>query len=354
MTDTLKLFDADAYLTEFDGEVAECTPCKEGYALVLDQTAFFPEEGGQTADEGYLCILSDASLHSADADENPSLNKESDAALMQERQIPVKDVQIRDNVISHIVDTPLEAGTKVHGVIDFQVRYDKMQQHSGEHIFSGTVHQKFGYDNVGFRLSSNVVTMDFNGPMTPEQATEVEQFVNQVIWENIPIECWYPEKAELDALEYRSKKELEGAVRLVRIGAYDLCACCAPHVHRTGEIGLLKITGFQNYKGGVRISINCGKRALSDYHEKQASVSAISGLLSAKQEEVTAAVERLLEENGAWKQKYNQLLSTLLSRRIGELDAHLENVVLFEDTFDPVVSRNAVNEMTARFSGYCG
>ncbi|MCR5032503.1 MAG: alanyl-tRNA editing protein [Lachnospiraceae bacterium] len=328
MTETLKLYDEDAYRQEFSATVLSCEEGKDGYALILDQTVFFPEEGGQSADTGYLC------------------------AEGSTEQVQVKDVQIRDNVITHILEAPLAVGTKVVGHIDFAARYDKMQQHSGEHIFSGTVHRLFGYDNVGFRLSDHIVTMDFNGPLSPEQVAEVEEAVNRVIWENVPIVCRYVPKEELDRLEYRSKKELAGPVRLVQIASYDLCACCAPHVYTTGEIGLLKVTSLQNYKGGVRISICCGNRALQDYREKQESVTAVSNLLSAKPEEIGDAVSRLLEENGAWKQRYNVLMGKMLSDQIDSMDPAPENAILFEETFDPVVTRNAVNRMTERFSGY--
>ncbi len=327
MTTTLRLFDKDAYLQEFEAQVISCKEGEKGYEIILDQTAFFPEEGGQTSDTG---------------------------TLFADKEIRVTDVQIREDVITHITDGPIPEGTKVTGRIDFEARYDKMQQHSGEHIFSGTVHRLFHYDNVGFHLSDSVVTMDFNGPLTPDEVTQIEDEVNRVIWEDVPIKTWYPEKEELDQLDYRSKKELTGAVRLVKIGPYDLCACCAPHVHTTGEIGLCKVVQLQNYKGGVRITICCGKRSLTDYRIKQDSVNAISNQLSAKPAEVSEACARILEECGIWKQRYNQLLGKLLSLEIEKLPADAENVLLWEETFDPVVSRNAVNEMMARFSGYCG
>ena len=264
MTETIKLYDMDAYATEFEADIISCEPNKaddKRFDIILNQTLFFPEEGGQSPDMGIL------------------------------GGYRVVDVQIKNGVITHTVDTSagdccevekkaeLAAGVHVQGKIDWQHRFYNMQQHSGEHIFSGIVHRRFGFENVGFHLSDSVVTMDFSGVISPEDIAEVEHEVNVAISKNIPIEVTYPSRDELAQLEYRSKIEIEGQVRIVTVPGYDVCACCAPHVKRTGEIGMLKVMNYQNYKGGVRISILCGFRALEAFRQKCDIISELMGIL---------------------------------------------------------------------------
>ena len=196
-------------------------------------------------------------------------------------------------MITHSLKEPLAVGETVHGIIDWTHRFNNMQQHSGEHIFSGIVHSRFGYDNVGFHLSDNIVTMDFNGVLTTDEVREVETAVNEVIVKNLPVEITYPSKEELKTLDYRSKIEIEGQVRIVTIPGVDVCACCAPHVKKTGEIGMLNVQSLSNYKGGVRISILSGFRALEEERKKSQVISSISGTLSANQELLPELVEKL-------------------------------------------------------------
>ena len=200
--------------------------------MLLDQTAFFPEGGGQWPDLGTI------------------------------GEANVLDVHERAGEVEHLVDAPLAPGTRVHGQIDWERRFSVMQQHSGEHIFSGLVHARFGYDNVGFHIGSEAVTMDFNGGMTEEEAGEIELAANRIVYANVPIEHFIPDVETRKTLEYRSKKEIEGDLRIVRISGADTCACCGTHLHRTGEIGQIKLLGVQRYKSGVRVSILCGLRAL--------------------------------------------------------------------------------------------
>ena len=187
------------------------------------------------------------------------------------------------------------------GKIDWDMRFLKMQQHTGEHIVSGLVHAGFGYNNVGFHLGSEDCTMDFDGEITEEQLREIEWQANEAAVKNLEVQVSWPSKEELASLEYRSKIEIEGAVRIVTIPGYDVCACCAPHVKRTGEIGLIKLTNVQRYKGGVRVTMLCGFRALADYDAKEQHVKNISALLSAKEDKISQAAEHLKEECGRLK-----------------------------------------------------
>ena len=263
---TEKLYERDSELRTFEAEVLSCRPQGTHYAVVLDRTAFFPEGGGQPADQGEL------------------------------GGARVLDVHVAGGEILHYTDRALAVGERVRGEVDDARRREMTQQHSGEHIFSGLTHRLFGYDNVGFHIGRDAVTMDFNGPMTREDALKIERLANEVIWKNVPIEAFVPTPEELTHLEYRSKKEIDGDVRIVRIEGADCCACCGTHFARTGSIGQIKVTGIQNYKGGVRISILCGVRALAYEDAALETLREAAGLLNGKQEETAERVARLLSE----------------------------------------------------------
>ena len=183
----------------------------------------------------------------------------------------------------------------------WEERFMKMQQHTGEHIVSGLVHGKYGYNNVGFHLGSEDCTMDFNGELTEKDLLGIEREANRAVWENLEVQVLYPTEEELEKMEYRSKIEIEGQVRIVVIPGYDVCACCAPHVKYTGEIGVIKLTNVQRYKGGVRVTMLCGIRALLDYEKKQQEAGKISAMLCAKENEIAGAVSHLREECSALK-----------------------------------------------------
>lgn len=326
---TKKLYYEDAYATAFDATVLSCEEVSGGdsktlYQVILDQTLFFPEEGGQSPDKGAL----------------------GGAKVM--------DVQIKDEIITHTLDKPLEVGAVVHGELDWKHRFSNMQQHSGEHIFSGTVHRLYGYNNVGFHLSDNIVTMDFNGVLTEEDVAKVEHLVNEMIVKNLPITISYPTKEELKTIEYRSKIEIEGQVRIVTIGDVDVCACCAPHVRYTGEIGILKVMSLQNYKGGVRLSMLCGFRALEAFREKSGIINALTNSLTASQEVLPDRVEKLKASNQDYKYRLAAAKQKLMELKMAELPAEQENVILFEQDIENLVMRNAVNELTAKHAGICG
>ena len=282
---TEKLFYTDSHMQEFTAEVVSCRPCDNGYEAVLSRTAFFPEGGGQAADTGVI------------------------------DGIRVYDVQEKGEQIFH----ELEEGKTVTGQIDWDKRFSRMQQHSGEHIVSGIVHARFGYDNVGFHLNDELCTLDLSGPLTKEELREVENAANEAVFANVPVQISYPSKEKLKTLDYRSKIEIDGQVRIVTIPGYDVCACCAPHVYFTGEIGLIKLVQSQNYKGGIRITMLCGRRALKDYQQKEESVKAIMGSLSAKEELIAEAVERVKEE-------CTQLKSELAETRYQILEAQAEKI----------------------------
>lgn len=305
-----KLYYADSYTQSFDATVTTCTPTPQGRFLVaLDQTAFYPEGGGQPYDTGTLGGAN------------------------------VLEVHEKDGKILHTTDAPLKPGTAVTGRIDWGRRFSHMQNHSGEHILSGIIHRRFGYDNVGFHMGSDAVTVDFNGVITPEELLEVETAANRLIYENVPVITTYPSQEELRAMDYRSKKELSGEVRIVTIPEGDICACCGTHVKTTGAIGIIKTTGMINYKGGVRISMLCGKDALADYRKRQNQVTDISHLLSAKADAVTEAVAKLKAESSEKDMLINRLYQEIFAAKTESLPDSSEPLCLFEENLNPVQLR---------------
>ncbi len=333
---SVKLFDTDSHQRVFEGTVVSCEwdeRCK-AFGVILDQTAFFAEGGGQMADEGVLYVPGE--------DGKTVLN--------------VLHVKEQGEDAVHFVSKELRPGTKVRGEIDWEKRFDRMQQHSGEHIYSGLVYRAKGYHNVGFHLGEAITRLDFDGPLTEEEIRSFEREANRIIWENLPIRVTYPEKAMLDTLDYRSKKELTGAVRIVYVGEegqeVDCCACCAPHVKRTGEIGLLKIIHSENYKGGVRLLMVCGNRALQDYRIKQETLSALAQSMSTSEEKVASSVAKLTEEKGKLTEKAAQLAKELvrfkaeeLLERAGALEENSgKRVICWEETLlDQKAARDLVN-----------
>lgn len=318
---TNRLYYEDSHLTEFPAVVTACEQTKDYWKVSLDQTAFFPEGGGQAGDSGYL------------------------------NDVEVFDTHEKAGEIWHYTREPLEVGTEVKGILDWNKRFSRMQQHSGEHIVSGLIHARFGYDNVGFHLGEEEVTMDFNGPITREELAEIEAAANQVVFDNVPILISYPGKEELAILDYRSKIEIQGQVRIVTIPDVDICACCAPHVDRTGEIGLIKLTNVQAHRGGVRVNLLAGDRALGDYREKEASVKAISVLLSAKEALVADAVERLKQENFRLTGQLMTLNRALIRDKAAAVPEGSANPVFFEESLDADTGREFVNLLTARCTG---
>ena len=325
MGTTEKLYDKDSFLQEFQAAVVSCEQKDEKtYRVVLDKTAFFPEGGGQTGDIGWL------------------------------NDVEVIDTREKDGMIYHETKAPLEAGSEVSGKIDFAVRYDKMQQHTGEHILSGIVCSTYGYNNVGFHLSTEITTLDFDGELSADQVRELEIKANEMIHKNIPVQVKFPKKEELSTMEYRSKIEIEGQVRIVEIPGVDRCACCAPHVKMTGEVGLIKIVSCDRHRGGCRLTIVCGMRALKDYQQKQESVGKVSAALSAKPEKIAEAVAHLQEQQAKLREQLNHIQSMYLESKLEKIQPEETVVCIFEESLDSIAMRNFVNGAMERCDGVCG
>ena len=318
---TEKLFYNDVYKSEFNAMVLSCNKNGDRYDVILDKTLFYPEGGGQPSDTGAL------------------------------NGVKVLHVSEKGEEIIHELEAPLEEGVLAEGVIDWQKRYDNMQQHTGEHIFSGLVHKHFGYDNVGFHMGTDEVTVDFNGVLTQEQLDELEDEANQLIYDNVPVKVFYPSKEELEELDYRSKKELTGLVRIVEIPGGDICACCGTHVETTGEVGLIKLRTMINYKGGVRISMLCGRRALMDYRERLKDEIRISNLLSAKLALVPDAVEKMKNESQEKDLALGRLWQQLLEKKAESYPESTEVLAVFEEGLSPVQLRQLATMLYEKGKG---
>lgn len=319
---TEKLYYADAYLRDFTATVLSCEADKAAWRVTLDRTAFYPEGGGQGADHGSL----------------------GEAA--------VTDVHEKDGVVFHTCDKSVEIGSVVSCSIDWARRLDHMQQHSGEHILSGLICAAYGYDNVGFHLGADTVTIDFNGPLTEDQAADLERRANDYLRENHSISIAYPDPAQLEALSYRSKKELSGAVRIVTFPGADCCACCGTHVQSSGQVGLVKILSCQKFREGVRMEILSGARAFSYLSAVYEQGRLAGQALSVKPTEVFAAVERLKAEVAAEKQRVGAL-ETQLFAHIAQAHAGAGNVVLFQSGLSGDGLRRLADLVADQAGGRC-
>ena len=317
--ETEKLYYADPFLKEFTATVLDCQAGKNGYTVTLDRTAFYPEGGGQPADHGTL-----------------------DGAA-------VTDVHEKNGVIFHNVDRAVEIGKTVSGFIDWARRFDHMQQHSGEHICSGLICGRYGCDNVGFHMGTDIVTIDFNADIPWEELLEIEGQANRYIQEDHPIDIQFHRGAELDAIDYRSKKPLEGGVRIVAFPGADCCACCGTHVLRSGQVGLVKFLSVQKFREGVRIELLCGQRALDYLSRTWEQAKTIGQHLSVKPVDAAAAVERLEGELSALKMRCAGLEEAVFAGIAAE-QAGKGNVLLFQPPMKP----DSVRKLADAVSKACG
>ena len=263
-------------------------------------------------------------------------------------------MQIKGEDIIHYCDRPIEPGSAVTGRIDWAHRFDNMQQHTGEHIVSGLVKKYFGYNNVGFHLSDETVTMDYDRELTDEQIRKLESLANQAIWEDRPVTAWYPPAGELAALDYRSKIDLTEGVRLVKIEGVDLCACCAPHVARTGEIGVFRILSVQSHRGGVRIHMLAGERAFRYLAQEDDILTGAARSLSAPPELVPERIEKLRLDLCDTKHLLSGARLDLLMKEAGEIPASQKNVCLFTEEMEEPTLREVINRLMAVHEGVCG
>ena len=303
---TEKLYDLDSYVTEFTCKVILLYKDENYTYIETDRTAFFPEGGGQTSDRGFL------------------------------GGAYVENVRLEGEKITHIVKNDVEnveklqVGTEIFGKVDMKKRFSDMQQHTGEHIFSGIVHSLFGFENVGFHLGSDFVTIDTSGELSDDDICKAEALVNEVIWKDLEIKVYYPSKKELETLAYRSKKEIDGPLRIVEIPGVDVCACCAPHVKRTGEIGSFRVVKSERHCGGTRLFVLCGERNIADAREKLMQNYLVSNLLVTKETETFSMVQKLKDERAALSAEVSALKKELSALKAKSVESGKRIVVLSE------------------------
>lgn len=321
---TERLYYADSKMKFFKARVTSCEESKDGWAVTLDRTAFFPEGGGSPGDSGHI----------------------GDAI--------VRDTQEKAGEVIHYVNQALDVGAEYDCAIDWELRFRRMQNHSGEHILSGLVHKKYGYNNIGFHMGKDVVTIDFDGELNWEQLMQLEHEANLIVAENRGIIASFPPEEVLKKLEYRSKLELTENVRIVEIEGVDMCACCAPHVVSTAEIGMIKILDSERRRRGgegVRINMLCGLDAYEYISDIQSNNTETSMLLSARRNETAAAVRHLAEERDRLKARTVELSRELALCKAEAISPTEGNICIFDSVLDEPALRLLVNEAVKKCGG---
>ncbi len=317
---TRKLYYEDSHLRRFTAQVLACEENGQNYRVILDATAFYPEGGGQGADTGIL------------------------------GGVRVLDTREAGETVVHFCDGPLAPGSTVEGQIDYDARFLRMQQHSGEHIVSGIINRRFGYHNTGFHMGADCITIDFDGVISPEVLPEIEAEANRAVWQNLPIRCWYPSQEQLPQVNYRTKRALPWPVRIVEIPGFDCCACCGTHVGATGEIGLIKLFSAVHFRGGTRMEMACGKRALEILNTAYQQNKLVSQAFSAQITETGAAAQRMNDLAAA--QKYRIIgLEKRIFAGIAESLAGTGDVLLFESDLDGTALRELTDAVAEKSGG---
>lgn len=317
---TRKLYYEDSHLRRFTAQVLACEENGQNYRVILDATAFYPEGGGQGADTGIL------------------------------GGVRVLDTREAGETVVHFCDGPLAPGSPVEGQIDYDARFLRMQQHSGEHIVSGIINRRFGYHNTGFHMGADCITIDFDGVISPEVLPEIEAEANRAVWQNLPIRCWYPSQEQLPQVNYRTKRALPWPVRIVEIPGFDCCACCGTHVGATGEIGLIKLFSAVHFRGGTRMEMACGKRALEILNTAYQQNKLVSQAFSAQITETGAAAQRMNDLAAA--QKYRIIgLEKRIFAGIAESLAGTGDVLLFESDLDGTALRELTDAVAEKSGG---
>ena len=364
-----KLYETDSYLKECDTVITDCRSGSDGFFITLRDSIFFPEEGGQYADTGkiisgdYEFDLTDGQIVKKNAVDITKDNSSDLSSLPEgiwykiDRTESCKDSCKELPQLSDI----LVINSEIHCILDYSKRYDRMQNHTGEHILTGTVHNDYGYNNVGFHLSDDgLVTLDLDGPLTYEQIIEEERKANEVIYRNYPVKVSFPDKEEIAGIEYRSKIEIEGQVRLITIGddkdTVDVCACCAPHVAYTGEVGIIKVISVVNWKGGVRVGILCGRRALEYINHRQDIIMGLTNVMSTNEDNLISRVRGQFEEISSLKAKLYNTLESGIATRIekGDPDIARTHLVFVDEDFPANSMKNIYNLLKNKYTGYVG
>ncbi len=317
--ETRKLYYEDSHIQRFFAQVLSCTQAEQGFEVILDATAFYPEGGGQDADTGTL------------------------------GGVAVLDTRERGEAVVHLCQSPLEPGSTVEGLIDWSARFPRMQQHSGEHIVSGIIFRRYGWQNKGFHMGTDIITIDVEGIVPPEDLPAIEAEANAAVWENRPVKTWYPTPEELPTIPYRSKKALTGAVRIVEFPGFDICACCGTHVQRSGEIGLIKMLSSVHFRGGSRIEMACGEQALRLLNTAYEQNKLVSQAFSAQPADTGAAARRMNESLAELKYRIVGLQRQIFTATARSY-AGRGNILHFEEALDST----SLRELADAIAETCG
>ena len=314
------LYYEDCHLSRFTARVTACQQAQKGWEIQLDATAFYPEGGGQAADTGTL------------------------------GGVPVTHVREKDGKIFHLCAAPLEVGAQVEGILDYAGRFDRMQQHSGEHIVSGLIHSRWGWHNTGFHMGSDVITIDFDGVIPAQELPSLEAAANEAVWRNIPLKIWTPSEQELPNVRYRTKRALPWPVRIVEVPGYDICACCGVHVAATGEIGLIKLLSAIPCRGGTRIEMAAGRAAFDLMNAVFDQNRQVSRLLSAQLTQTAQGTEQLLDTLNGWKYRSGALERQLFAYQAAAMEG-MGDCFFFADGLNPEGLRNLTDQASAKTGG---
>ena len=318
--ETRKLYYEDSHLSQFTARVLSCEETPKGYEITLDATAFYPEGGGQAADTGTLgCVR-------------------------------VLDTRERDEAVVHLCSGPLDPGAEVDGQIDYEARFRRMQQHSGEHIVSGIIHRRYGYHNTGFHMGSDIITIDFDGVIPAEDLPAIEAEANGAVWQNLPVTCWYPSETELPHVFYRTKRALPWPVRIVEFPGFDSCACCGTHVKATGEIGIIKLFSAMGFRGGTRMEMACGASALKLLNEAYEQNKQVSQAFSAQISETGEAARRMNDTLAQLKYRIAGLEKEIF-RGIAERYVNCGDALHFADGLDSTGVRDLADAIAETCGG---
>lgn len=318
--ETEKIYYADCHCATFRARVLECSETEGGFAVTLDRTAFYPLGGGQAADTGTL------------------------------GSVRVLDTREEGEKIVHLCDSPLTVGSTVDGQIDYEARFVRMQQHTGEHIVSGILHRLYGCHNTGFHMNQTGIVIDFDAVIPAEKLPEIEREANEAIWKNIPLHIWTPGPEALEQVPYRTKRALPWPVRIVEVPGFDICACCGVHVAATGEIGLIKLLSAIPCRGGTRIEMAAGRAAFDLMNAVFDQNRQVSRLLSAQLTQTAQGAEQLLDTLNGWKYRAGALERQLFAYQAAALEG-MGDCFFFADGLNPEGLRNLTDQASAKTGG---
>lgn len=318
--ETEKIYYADCHCATFRARVLECSETEGGFAVTLDRTAFYPLGGGQAADTGTL------------------------------GGVRVLDTREEGEKIVHLCDGSLTVGSTVDGQIDYEARFVRMQQHTGEHIVSGILHRLYGCHNTGFHMNQTGIVIDFDTVIPAEKLPEIEREANEAIWKNIPLHIWTPGPEALEQVPYRTKRALPWPVRIVEVPGFDICACCGVHVAATGEIGLIKLLSAIPCRGGTRIEMAAGRAAFDLMNAVFDQNRQVSRLLSAQLTQTAQGAEQLLDTLNGWKYRAGALERQLFAYQAAAMEG-MGDCFFFADGLNPEGLRNLTDQASAKTGG---